>query len=590
MRTSQRLLGIVWHEDKRLFVASIVAVLVPGIIPFINAYIYAQIINFVVFVVAGHHQSYAHLYLLIAIRLAMLFVQDAAFTAQRRHDAIFATKIPLLFSQRVMNQISRLDMSLLEGSDFQNKFQSAKESASYRPTNMLTNLFYSLQSLLQLIIAAGSLLFLNWIFAIIVLATALPTFLYQARSAKTIWSIWDANSPYRKRFFNLYYYLQDPRKAKELKVFQLSPHFVKQAKSISEKFARENVARLNQQFWLGVLANLVNVAGYAAVEIYIILTTLARKISIGSLTYYTTALINYQNGINGLFRSASSVFDQSQYVQEVFNVLDMEPKLVSPPDAVKLKGNKAPVVEFRHVTFAYPGSESKVLDDFSMTMRSGEKVAFVGENGAGKTTIVKLLCRFYDVDAGEILIDGINLKQLDLENWYEHVGVLFQDFLKYDYTLRENIWFGQVNKPAITAAIRAAAKQSGADAVEKSLPKGYDQMLGTVFEDSVELSTGQWQKVALARGFYRNAPVLILDEPTAAIDAKSEHEIFRRVEKLASDKTALIISHRFSTVRNADKVYVIENGKVIESGSHQKLVKQRGVYADLFKLQAEAYK
>jgi ATP-binding cassette, subfamily B, bacterial len=589
-RTSRRLLGILWHEDKRTFIESTIAVLIPGIVPFVNAYIYAKIINFVIYVVAGHHQSYGHLYLLILIRVVMLFIQDAAFTAQQRHNVVFSTKIPLIFSQRVMDKLSQLDMSLLEDSDFQNKFQSAKESAAYRPTNMLNNIFYSLQSVVQLLVAAISLFFLNWIFAVVLLLTAIPTFMYQAKSAKNIWAIWATNSPYRKRYNYLYYYLQDPRTVKELKLFRLSNYFVEQAKTIGKKFAEENVTALNRRFLMGTLANLVNVAGYAAVEVYIILTTLARRISIGSLTYYTTALVNYQSGINGLFRTATQVFDESRYIQDVFEVLDIEPKLVSPPNAVKLKDDKVPLIEFRNVVFSYPGAKTKILDNFSITIKPGEKVAFVGENGAGKTTIVKLLCRFYDVGSGEILINGINLKQLDLVSWYEHIGVLFQDFLKYEYTLRENIWFGQVNKPEIMEAIHDAAAQSGADSVQKSLEKGYEQMLGTAFNESIDLSTGQWQKVALARGFYRNAPILILDEPTAAIDAKAEHEIFRRVEKLTRDKTALIISHRFSTVRNADKIYVIENGKVIESGSHQKLMKLRGIYADLFNLQAEAYR
>jgi ATP-binding cassette subfamily B protein len=589
-RTSKRLMGVLWHEDKRTFIETTIAVLIPGVIPFINAYIYAQIINFVIYVISGHPKSYEHLYFLIFIRVLMLFVQDASFTAQRRHNVIFTTKIPIIFAQRVMNQLAKLDMGLLEDSDFQDKFQSARDSAAYRPTDMLSNIFYSMQSLLQLIIAAVSIFFLNWVFAVIILITAVPSFIYQARSAKSIWAIWDSNSPYRKRFNYLYYNIQDPRSVKELKLFRLTDYFVGEAKKITEKFASENIATLNRQFLFGLVSNLANVAGYAAVEVYIILTTLAKKISVGGLTYYTTALINYQNGINGLFRSASVVFDDSQYVQEIFNVLDVKPKIISLPDAVKIDTEDAPVIEFRHVSFSYPKSETKVLNDFSIVINPGEKVAFVGENGAGKTTIIKLLCRFYDVDKGEILINGINLKEIDLLSWYEHVGVLFQDFLKYEYTLQENIWFGQVNKPEIIDDIRAAAIQSGADGVQKSLPKGYDQMLGNTFKGGIELSTGQWQKVALARGFYRNAPVLILDEPTAAIDAKAEHEIFRRVEKLTSDKTALIISHRFSTVRNADKIFVIENGKIIESGSHQKLMKLEGVYANLFNLQAEAYR
>jgi ATP-binding cassette subfamily B protein len=363
-----------------------------------------------------------------------------------------------------------------------------------------------------------------------------------------------------------------------------------QARDISTKFSKENIEVVNKRFFMGAFSNLLNVAGYAAVEIYIILSTLSKKISVGSLTYYTTALINFQNGLSGLFRTASELIDASQYVEEIFEFLDIEPKLVSPDNAIVMKENKAPKIEFRNVTFSYPGSDTKILDNFSIIIEPGEKIAFVGENGAGKTTIVKLICRFYDVDKGEILLDGINIKEVDLVSWYENIGVIFQDFLKYEYSLTDNIWFGQVNKPINDDNIIMSARQSGADSVAKSLDKGYDQMLGNVFDESTELSTGQWQKVALARGFYRNAPVLILDEPTAAIDARAEHEIFRKVEKLTSDKTAIIISHRFSTVRNADKIYVIEHGKLIESGSHKQLMKINGVYADLFNLQAEAYK
>lgn len=589
-KISRRLLRILWHEDKKIFIGNTLATIIPGIIPFINAYIYALIINFVISVVSGHHHAYGYLYLLILFRLLMLFIQDVAFTTQERYRYIFTTRVPLIFSEAIIKQLSRLDIPLIEDSNFQNKFQSAKDNAAWRPSNMLVNIFYSMQSLLQLVIAASSLLFLNWIFGLIILISALPTFFYQAKSAKNVWAIWSDNSPYRKRFNYLYYQLQDPRSIKEQKLFQLTDHFVKQTRIIGNKFATENIKALNKSFLNGVISNLVNVAGYAAVEIYIILTTLAKNLSIGSLTYYTTALINFQSGINGLFRTASAVFDDSQYMKEVFEVLDIEPKILSPKNAIILNKNKPPLIEFKNVSFSYPGSKTKVLSDFSITIKPGEKVAFVGENGAGKTTIIKLLCRFYDVDEGQILIDGSDIKLLNLDSLYNNIGVIFQDFLKYEYTLRENIWFGQVNKPDIVESIIEAAKQSGADGVAESLVDGYDQMLGNVFNESIELSTGQWQKVALARGFYRNAPILILDEPTSAIDAKAEHDIFRKVERLTSDKTALIISHRFSTVRNANKIFVIEKGKIIESGSHNELMKFDGIYASLFNLQAEAYK
>lgn len=591
-QTSRRMLAIFWHEDKRTFIELTIAVLVPGIVPFVNAYIYAQIINFVIHTLASAHpaHSYTQLYILIAIRIGMLFVQDLAFTAQSRTNVILSTKIPLIFSQKIMNQLSRLDVELHEDSAFQDKFSNAKENAGWRTTNLLTNLFYSIQNLIQLVIAAGSLFFLNWIFALIVAVTAIPSFLYQARSAKQVWSIWAVNTPTRKRYNYVYHTLQQAASLKELKLFQLNAHFIHQVDRIGKKFAAQNVALLNKNFLFGAGAGLANVAGYAAVEVYVFLQTLARRLSVGSLTYYTTALINFQNGVNGLFRTTSVLFDETQYVKEVFEVLAIEPTIVSPPNAIRLTGEWPPTIEFRHVSFSYPGSEAKILDNFSLIISPGEKVAFVGENGAGKTTLIKLLCRFYDVNEGGIFIDGIPLPQLDLVVWYERIGVLFQDFLRYEYSLKDNIRFGKIEKSEILEEIEYAAQQSGADAVKASLPGGYNQMLGKIFERGVDLSGGQWQKVALARGFYRAAPILVLDEPTSAIDAKAEHDIFRHVEQLASSKTVLIISHRFSTVRNADKIYVIDKGKIVESGSHDQLMKRTGIYAELFNLQAEAYK
>ncbi len=590
LNISRRLLVILWREDKKLFIGNTFATIIPGIIPYINAYVYALIINFIISVIGGHHHNYSYLYLLILIRILMLFVQDVAFTAQQRYLYIFNNKIPLIFSQAMMKQLSRLDIPLIENSDFQDKFQGAKDNAVWRPSSMLTNIFYSMQSLIQLLIAAASLFLLNWVFGMIILLTALPTFFYQAKNAKNVWSIWSENSPYRKRFNYLYYQLQDPRSVKELKIFHLTHYFAKQNKIIGDKFASENLAILNKNFLSGLISNLVNVAGYGVVEVYIFLITLSKRISIGSLTYFTTALFNFQSGVNGLFRITTVMFDDSQYVKEIFEILDIEPKIISPSNPVVLNLDKAPIIEFKNVSFSYQGSDKKVLDNLNIIIKPGEKVAFVGENGAGKTTLIKLLCRFYDVDETEILINGINIKQLDLDTWYEHIGVIFQDFLKYEYTLRENIWFGRVNKPELMELIIKASNQSGADAVEKTLKNGYDQMLGNTFKESIELSTGQWQKVALARGFYRNAPVLILDEPTSAIDARAEQEIFKKVEKLTVDKTAIIISHRFSTVRNANKIYVIDNGKVIESGTHKELMETDGIYADLFNLQAEAYR
>jgi ATP-binding cassette subfamily B protein len=249
-----------------------------------------------------------------------------------------------------------------------------------------------------------------------------------------------------------------------------------------------------------------------------------------------------------------------------------------------------PLIEFKNVSFRYPKTERDILKDFNLTIQSGEKVALVGENGAGKTTLIKLLLRFYDATEGEILINGVNLKDVNLEEWHKYIGALFQDFIKYQFTFKENIYFGDLTKKQEEELLKEAIVRSGADKYLDTLPDKYDQIVGKMFEGGMDLSGGQWQKLALARAFYRNAPILVLDEPTSAIDAKAEYEIFQKVQSLQKDKTVVIISHRFSTVRNADRILVLDEGKILEEGSHEKLMKKKGLYAELFNIQAQGYK
>lgn len=326
------------------------------------------------------------------------------------------------------------------------------------------------------------------------------------------------------------------------------------------------------------------------VVIFIVFEAFAKRITVGDISYFTQVITTFQNGIGGLFRNIAQLFNQSLYVASIFEVLDAPAKIIQAKNPIKINLTKPPLIEFQDVAFAYPGTDKQVLKNFNLTLNKGEKIALVGKNGSGKTTIIKLLCRFYDVTEGEILINGVNIKDLDLNEYYQLLGVLFQDFTKYEYPVKENIYFGKVSEKENLKAITEAATLSGADPMIKKLDKKYEQMLGRTFEGGVELSVGQWQKMALARAFFRKAQVLILDEPTSSIDAKTESEIFNKVEKLSKDKTVIIISHRFSTVRNADKIYVIDNGKITEAGSHEGLMKLEGQYATLFNLQAKGYK
>jgi ATP-binding cassette subfamily B protein len=296
-------------------------------------------------------------------------------------------------------------------------------------------------------------------------------------------------------------------------------------------------------------------------------------------------------GTTGILDGYSSMSVRSKYVDSYFELLNFPNSISTSKVAEIVPTNPKPAtIEFKNVFFKYPETERFILKDFNLVINPGEKIALVGENGAGKSTLIKLLLRFYDTNDGEILINGINIKNLDLNQWHKQIGALFQDFIKYQFTFKENIIFGNLEKKDDMKALHDALKQSGAENYLADLPNGLEQIVGKTFDEGVDLSGGQWQKLALARAFFRDAPFLILDEPTSAIDAKAEFEIFENVQKLQKDKTVIIISHRFSTVRTADRILVLDEGKIIEEGSHEKLMKEKGVYAELFEIQAQGYK
>ncbi len=586
---SRRLLGMIWDMDPKLFIGSLIVILIPAVIPFINAYIYKLLIDAVILNIAGAALEVRHLVILLIIRVATYFLQDASFSAQTYMERLLWTKFPIYLHQRLYTDLSQLDMETLENPQFRNTLEQVKESV-YRPQNLITNLLYGCQSLVQLFIAFGALLALNWVFILLVLFVAIPEFVYRLYEDKAGWTIWAWHSPRKKRFSYVSHLLQDAQSVKEMRIFRLAPLFVREATEAQEAFYRENKALAGRALLFQILFNVLSTLLIVGIETYVILLAFLRRVTIGDISFYTSVVANFQNGLGGLLRNMNGIFESSLYVRSIFDVMDAPRHIVSPPDAPARTMHRPPSIVFDHVTFRYPGADRDVLHDFCVGIAPGEKVAFVGENGAGKTTIIKLLARFHDPTSGRILVDDKDLRELHLESWHQQLAVLFQDFNRYEDTAKHNIYFGNVLKAMDAREIERAAEDAGATVVIDTLKKGYDQMLGRVFESGEELSVGQWQKIALARAYFRNAPVLVLDEPTAAIDAKAEAEIFARVEELSQDKTVLLISHRFSTVRMADRIIVVQDGAVLEQGSHDALMKRKGLYAELFTLQAKGYR
>ncbi len=590
IRTSFRLLKLIWTIDPFLVSVSLVANLIPAVVPFVNIYIYKLVIDLVVKVVSGS-QGFdpTKFYPLIGLRILTFFIQDGAFRTQNLVQRLLWTKVPVHLNDLVFRKISSLDIYYFENDKFRDLLEKVREAAGYRPQRVIESLLFGFQSALQVTIAFVSLAKLNWVFAIVIAFMAIPEFIDQAYRSKLAYGIWDAEGPMRKRFGYLSHLIQHHKEVKEIKMFRLADKFLTEVKNIQQKFYDYNKDLAIKRYVSGIGFNALGTIVFVGVEIYVIFQALARKVTVGDISFYTGVVSNFQNGLGGLLRNVNEVFDSSLYVKSIFEVLDSKPILEQSKKQIKLNLKKPPVIEFREVDFIYPDTKAKILNNFSLVINPGEKIAFVGENGAGKSTIIKLLARFYDVNAGEILINGVNIKDLDLDNWYQYLGVLLQDFNRYEDPARENIYFGNVDSKMELNEIISAATSAGAHQMIQKFDKGYEQMLGRMFEGGVELSGGQWQKIALARAFFRNAPVLVLDEPTASIDAKAESEIFNKVEKLSKDKTVIIISHRFSTVRNADKIYVIDGGKIVENGSHEELMKIAGQYAALFKLQAKGY-
>ena len=587
---SRRLVGMLWGMDKRLVAIAVTSALIPGAIPFANAYIYKLIIDAII---AGLSDQAAidisSIAVLLVLRVVTYFLQDAAFSTQYYVERLLWTRFPIFLNEQLFGRIADLDIERFEDPDFRNLLEKVRESW-YRPQNLISGLLYLSQNIFQFVIAFFAILTLNWILILPIALIAVPEFFYRFHESQAEWSIWDWHSPKKKRYSYLSHLLQDAESVKELRSFKLAPLFIKEATGVQEEFYRDNKKQAGRAYALRLLFNLLSTVVLIGIEVYVILLAFLRKVTIGDISFYTQVVGNFQNGLGGMLRNFNDVFEASLYVKSIFDVMDTPRFVTSSVHARKLELTRAPSITFDHVSFRYPGSANEVLHDFCLHIEPKEKVAFVGENGAGKTTLIKLLARFYDPADGRILVDGIDLREVDIEDWHRHLAVLFQDFNRYEDTAKQNIYFGNVFRDVDMGDIERAASDAGAKAVIETLERGYDQVIGRMFETGTELSVGQWQKVALARAYFRNAPVLILDEPTAAIDARAEAEIFARVEELCKDKTVILISHRFSTVRMADRIVVIKNGDIVEQGSHDTLILRNGLYAELFNLQARGYK
>ncbi len=587
------LLRLVFETHRGYTVAILLLRAIRSLIPVAVLWIGKLIIDGVVAGVAtvraGGTPDWWHLAGLVGLELGIAVVGEGLARLSSLLESLLGDLFANRLSVRLMQHAAALDLAQFEDPEIYDHLERARRQTVGR-IGLFTLLLGTAQDLITLIALASVLLVqLPWLLLLLTVAV-LPAFLGEAHFASLGYSLLFRWTPERRLLDYLRYMGASDESAKEVKLFGLSNFLVGRYATLSEKFYQENKQLAVKRNIVSTLLVSLGTLGYYGAYGVIIYRTVMGSFTIGTLTFLAGSFRQSRSLIQSVLISLSSIYEQSLYLSDLFTFFDVQPSVVSKPGARAVPRPLQSGFRFENVGFRYPGSERWAVRGLSFSFEPHERIALVGENGAGKTTLVKLLARLYDPDEGRILLDGLDLRDYDLDSLRKNIGIIFQDFVRYDFVLRENIGVSQVDALDDDARIREAARRSLADSVAKRVPQGFDQMLGRRFDNGVELSGGEWQKVALARAYMRDAQVLILDEPTAALDARAEYEVFLRFAELTKGRMAVLISHRFSTVRMADRILVLKGGELVDDGTHEELVARGGLYAELFSLQAAGYR
>src|SRR6266446_2102615 len=578
-------LSMVWEAAPKVIVASVTLRIVTALLPLAVLKVTQVIIDDVYNLTARHTALPHYFWWLVALEFGLASLAAILVRLINFCDVVLADKYGRHISTRIMEHASRLDLTSFEDPQFCDRMERARVQGTDRIV-MIQAAGQLIQQLVTTVSLAASILFFSPWILIALVACVVPAFLGETHFAFMGYSLNFRQTPAKREMEYLRVLGGSKESAKELKLFGLAPFLVSRYAKLSNELHEQTVGLAKRRLMVGGLLSLLGTLGYYGSYAFVIYETVVGALTIGSLYFLTGAIAGASTNIQAVFATFSTIADQALFVTDLLDFFAMKPTVSSKPNALPMPRPIREGFEFRNVSFAYPGLERLVLSDVSFRLERGELLALVGENGQGKTTIVKLLTRLYDPTAGQILLDGVDLREYDLEDLWRETGVIFQDFMRYDMTAAENIAIGKIEERENTFRLRSAAQKSLAEQVIRKLPKSYEQILGRRFEGGVDLSGGEWQRMALARAYLRDAQLLILDEPTAALDAKSEHEVFQRFADLTRDRMSVLISHRFSTVRMASRILVLEGGQVREQGSHGQLVALGGRYAALFELQA----
>jgi ATP-binding cassette subfamily B protein len=586
---SPLLFRMVWESAPGVVVGSLSARVIASLIPLAMLAVTGTIIEGI-HAYTSHQKGLPHYFWwLVAAEFVLAALSTVLVRVLDFFDAVLADKFTRHISTRIVEHASKLDLTSYEDPVFHDKMERARVQGTDRLIMIQTAGRFFQQGITAASLAASIFLFSPWLLLALI-ACVVPAFLGETHFAFMGYSLNFQQTTARRQMEYLRFLGGSRENAKELKLFGLAPFVINRYTELSEHLHRQNLGLEKKKLFFGALLTMLGTVGYYGTYAFVIYRTVAGALTLGMMTVLVGAIAGASTNIQSFFSSFSIIADQALFMGDLLEFFSVQPKIFSKPDALPAPRPIRQGFEFKNVSFHYPGNPRLVLNNVSFRLEPSARIALVGENGQGKTTIVKLLTRLYDPTAGQILLDGVDLRDYDLDDLRKEIGVIFQDFTRYEMTASENIAVGQIEERSNQFRIRSAANKSLAEKAIRKLPKGYDQTLGSRFEGAVDLSGGEWQKMALARAYLRDAQVLILDEPTAALDARSEHEVFERFAELTKGKMSLLISHRFSTVRMADRILVLEGGRIAEQGKHDDLVRVSGRYAQMFELQAASYR
>lgn len=579
---------LVWQTSPSFALLNGVLRIVRSAIPVAVLYIGKLIVDQVVQISQGASIPHTYLWQLVALEFGLAILSDALSRATTLIDSLLGDLFSNYTSIQIMNHAATLDLEQFEDTTFYDKLERARQQTIGR-TILLSQVLSQVQDFITMgFLASGLVVFNPWLLLLLFVAV-LPSFLGESYFNDKNYSLSRRQTPERRELDYIRYIGASDETAKEVKLFNLSGFLTDRFRQLSQKFYNDNKSlSIRRSLW-GTLFSLLGTLGYYGAYVYIIAETISGKISIGSLTFLAGSFRQLRSLLEGILSRFTAVSQGAIYLKDFFDFFQIQPRIKPFSSSRPFPSKIQYGFTFENVGFKYANSERWANRHLNFTLHAGEKLALVGENGAGKTTLVKLLARLYDPTEGRILLDGHDLREYDLFQLRKNVGVIFQDYIRYHMTVAQNVAVGNIEEKENRERIVDASKKSLADLLVQRLPGKYDQALGKRFNQGVELSGGEWQKIALARAYMKESQLLILDEPTSALDARAEYEVFQRFSELTTGKTAVLISHRFSTVRMADRILVLDRGELLEIGSHRELLEMQGRYAELFQLQAKGY-